>query len=237
MRQLKTQNYLKQQTRGNLAKAALCILLFFVIIFLASVHVLFSLRLEVLDEAAFLLSLVPLALFYFYLRKYHIYNSGYQGEKNVTNLLRKNLDDNYYLINGLYLRGGGGDIDHILLGPMGILVLETKNWSGKIFCNGDDWKRPGKSTVESPSRQVKRNAATLRHIIDDFCGLQPAIKIESAVLIANNHAKLQISNPTVPILELHQLLNFIAAQPINHAFTSRQIEQLSECILKQAKQR
>ena len=121
------------------------------------------------------------------------------------------LNDDYYLLNDLYLRDGGGDIDHIVLGPNGVFVLETKNWSGNISCNGDEWQRSGKRNFSgSPSRQVKRNAAKIQQIIDDNPNLRAlGIWVEGIVVLTNNHATLHVNNPTVTILKLPQLPNHI----------------------------
>src|SRR5208283_4794546 len=167
MRKMKgSSNYLKNQVRKNLAKAVLCVALFFLIFFTLSLRVLFTLSLSIFDVAGLLVSLVPLAAFYFYLRRYRIYNAGWEGEKQVAKLLSSKLSDDYFLINDLYLHNGG-DVDHVVLAPSCIFVLETKNWSGDITCNGDVWQRAGKRNFKgSPSRQVKRNAAKLKHLID-----------------------------------------------------------------------
>jgi hypothetical protein len=224
--------YLKSQIRKNLAKAALC-LIFFGLIFLAvSLRVLYTLSLDLLDEAALLFSLVPLATFYFYLRKYRIYNGGYQGEKTVAKRLSKTLSDKYTLINDLYL-GSGGDIDHIILGPNGIFVLETKNWSGKITCNGDEWHRTGKPNVGSPSCQAKRNAAKIRNIIDASPTLNSTgIWVEAIVVFTNKNASLQLNNPTVPILRLKQLTNYIITRRSIRLITQQEIEQIGKGIVK-----
>ena len=160
-------NYLKNQVRKNLAKATVCLLLFFLIFSALSLHVLLTFSLGIFELAGFLISLIPLVAFYYFLRKYRIYGGGWEGEKRVIKLLGSKLSDDYILLNDLYLRGGGGDIDHVVLGPNGIFVLETKNWSGNISCNGDFWQRSGKQNFNgSPSQQVKRNVATIKHIID-----------------------------------------------------------------------
>ena len=176
MRKMKgSGNYLKNQVRKNLAKAALCLVLFFLIFFALSLRVLFTLSLSIFEAVGLLVSLVPLAAFYFYLRKYRIYNAGWEGEKQVAKLSSSKLSDDYLLINDLYLHNGGGDIDHVVLGPSGIFVLETKNWSGDITCNGDEWQRAGKRSFKgSPSLQVKRNAAKIKHIIDSSPGFKVA---------------------------------------------------------------
>ena len=102
--------------------------------------------------------IAPAIAAYYYLRKYHLYSGGWQGEKKVAKLLASSLSDDYYLINDLYLHGGGGDIDHIVLAPSGVFVLETKNWRGKITCNGDEWHRAGKA--DSPQAQVDKSNGT-----------------------------------------------------------------------------
>src|SRR5208283_5548381 len=148
MRKMKgSSNYLKNQVRKNLAKAVLCIALFFLILFTLSLRVLLTLSLSILEAAGLLVSLVPLAAFYFYLRKYRIYNAGWEGEKQVVKLLSSKLSDDYLLINDLYLHDGG-DIDHVVLAPSGVFVLETKKWSGDITCNGDAWQRVGKRSFK-----------------------------------------------------------------------------------------
>ena len=94
---------------------------------------LFTLNLILFEAVGFAVSLVPLAAFYYFLRKYRIYGGGWEGEKQVIKLLDSKLSDDYILLNDLYLRGGGGDIDHVVLGPNGIFVLETKNWNGRNY--------------------------------------------------------------------------------------------------------
>jgi hypothetical protein len=236
MRKMKgSGNYLKNQVRKNLAKAVLCLVFFCLIFFAVSLSVLSNLSLSIFDLAGFLLSLVPLAAFYYYLRNYRVYNAGWAGEKQVTKLLSNNLSDEYLLLNGLYLRNGGGDIDHILLGPNGVFVLETKNWSGDITCNGDEWQREGKDSFKnSPSLQVKRNAAKIKHIIDS----SPALRslegmVEGIVVFTNSHATLHLNSPTVLILKLPQLPTHITTYSSPTNYSSKQLEAMGKEILRQ----
>jgi hypothetical protein len=159
MRKLKgSSNYLKNQVRGNLAKASLSAIAVAALFSFLIFRILSNLKLDLLEGLGLALLSIPLVAFYYFLRKYHIYNGGWQGEKQVAQLLNITLSDDYFLLNDLYLRNAGGDVDHIVVGPSGVFVIETKNWSGKISCNGDEWERVGKSNPSSsPSRQVKRN--------------------------------------------------------------------------------
>ena len=236
MRKIKgSSSYLKNQVRKNLAKAALSALIFAAVFALLIYRILSTLQVGILEEAGLVFLLAPLVAFYFYLRNYHIYSSGWQGEKQVAKLLTSTLNDDYYLLNDLYLRDGGGDIDHIVLGPNGVFVLETKNWSGSISCNGDEWHRGGRRNFSSsPSRQVKRNAAKIKNIIDSNPRLRPlGIWVEGIVVFTNNQSTLHVNNPTVPILKLSQLSNYIATHSSSRSISHEQLEVIGKEITQQ----
>ncbi len=236
MRKLKgSSGYLKNQVRKNLAKSALSLIIFGVILIAITLRVISTFHVGIFEEVGLLISIVPLVGFYFYLRKYRIYSGGWAGEKQVANLLTSKINDYYYLLNDLYLRDGGGDIDHIVLGPNGVFVLETKNWSGSISCNGDDWQRAGKRNFSgSPSRQVKRNAAKIKQIIDNNSNLRMlGIWVEGIVVFTNHHATLHVNNPTVPILRLPHLPSHILGYRNSRSLSREQIESIGKEILKQ----
>jgi hypothetical protein len=231
MRKLKgSGSYLKNQTRKNLAKAILSLALFGLIFSAASYRIIQNWSIGVLEIAGFLVSLIPLAGFLFYQRKYRIYKGGSQGEKNVIKTLTQNLNDDYSLINEVCLPSGGGDIDHIVLGPNGVFVLETKNWSGRIIIDSDQWHRPGKHAMGSPSLQAKRNAQKLKRLIDAAPSLRALnIWVEGIVVLTNRHANVSINSPTVPILKLQQLTNHITNHTGNQ-LTQEQIRQIAKQI-------
>jgi hypothetical protein len=228
-------NYLKNQVRKNLAKAAICLLLFLLIFSVSSFEALLTFSFGVLEAVGFAFSIVLLAGFYYFMRQYRIYGAGWAGEKEVVKLLGSKLSDDYILLNDLYLRGSGGDIDHIVLAPNGVFVLETKNWSGEITCNGDEWRRSGRGDFKgSPSRQVKRNVATIRHIVDSVPALRSlGVWVEGIVVFTNNHANLHINNPTVMIVKLAQLPSQITSHQNQVRYSPLQLEAVGKEILKQ----
>jgi hypothetical protein len=228
MRKLKgSGSYLKSQTRKNFTKAALSFALFGLIFALASYMAIVTWSVGLFELAGFAAALVPLAAFLFYQRKYNIYKGGRQGEQNVIDTLSRNLNDDYSLINGVCI-GGGGDIDHIVLGPSGVFVLETKNWSGKININGDQWSRPGKQAMGSPSLQAKRNTQKVKRLLDPSSALR-SVWVEGIVVLTNQHASLNINNPTVTVLKLPQLASHIKGRTGNH-LTEQQIQQIAKQI-------
>lgn len=220
-------NYLKNQSQKYLSRAILSLLIFSLFFGLTSYHLLFQTqRIGILEGIGFVASIIMLITFQCYQRKYQIYKSGQQGEKAVINALTNSLNDDYYLLNGVYLKDGGGDVDHIVLGPNGVYVLETKNWSGHIICNGDQWQRPGKKVKSSPSLQVKRNTQKIRKIITPSLPFQGhRILIEGLLVFTNAHINLNISNPTVTILKLQQLPKHIKNQE-NNNLTKEQIQKI-----------
>lgn len=65
-------------------------------------------------------------------------SAGLQGEQNVTRLLRDGLPNDSYIFNDITLRRGlrSAQMDHVVVSPRGIFVVETKNWRGLI--SGDE---------------------------------------------------------------------------------------------------
>jgi hypothetical protein len=231
-------NYLRNQTLKNLAKTIAFLLL------LSGIGLFLFFRLltasvGILEEALAVVALVPLAGFFIYLRKYHVYLSGWNGEKSVTNLLRSTLSDDYLLVNSVTFRGGHGDVDHIVLGPNGVFALETKNWSGKIACEGDMWQRPGgPRSATSPSEQAKRNAIRVRHAIENSKKLSFNVWVEPIVVFTNKHTELYVNRPTVTIIKLPQLpSNITSFQNRNgvHDYTEEQLEQIRKEITRQVR--
>ena len=67
---------------------------------------------------------------------------GVSGERHVGQVLAHELPQEYVLINGLKLPRGAGDIDHLVVGPSGVFLLETKTMAGQIVCDPDgSWRR------------------------------------------------------------------------------------------------
>jgi hypothetical protein len=219
-----TSSYVKKQTRKYLALTGVCIAVFCVILIYFLVRAVLLFSLDIVEVAGLLVCIVPVALAYFFMHRYRIYNGGLVGEKEVIQQLKTKLDGNYALINSLYLEDEGGDIDHIVLAPNGVFVLETKNWSGKISCNEDFWQRVGKRDMGSPSRQVKRNAAKVKRIIDLSPDLRSLdVYVEGIVVFTNKNATLEMKNPTVTVVKAQNLTNYMISLQNNRFYTKEQL--------------
>ena len=59
------------------------------------------------------------------------WKAGYTGEALVANLL-EGLPDEFHVFHDIKHRDLAGNIDHLVVGPTGVFVLETKNWRGHV---------------------------------------------------------------------------------------------------------
>lgn len=110
---------------------------------------------------------------------------GKKGEREVDYVL-KWLTDEYVMIEKDCNSKYGGDCillenarfidedqeyDHIVIGPQGIFVIETKNYSGKLYIdNAGNWMRMKKgesdwSSEINPTQQVNRHHVLLESIV------------------------------------------------------------------------
>lgn len=61
------------------------------------------------------------------------HRKGAVGEAFISHVL-DNLPDSYYVLNDLATPYG--NLDHVVVGPNGIFVLDTKNWKGVVKADG-----------------------------------------------------------------------------------------------------
>lgn len=132
---------------------------------------------------------------------------GQSGEDRTAKTL-SSLGDDYTLIRNLQLGEKQGDIDFILLGPFGALVLEQKANSVSMKCEGDNWSYKVSETywkrTKSYSRQLKRNVKAVEKLLKMPC---------YGAIVFNNGVDLTTKEPTVEILLRRNLLNYIQALP------------------------
>ena len=131
------------------------------------------------------------------------YIYGALGEQKVVKTI-ETLSDEYFLINdfavsfspAIYNRQENDyiksvQIDHILIGPSGIFLIETKNWSEKSLES---------LSLRSPVQQVKRTSFILFKILNNemsnlYLGLDKhhwgdkKISIKNIIVLTNNRPK------------------------------------------------
>lgn len=90
---------------------------------------------------------------------------GAKGEEWVAHELSF-LSSEYTVFNGIRL-DGKQDFDHIVVGPSGVFVVETKNWRGSVEFRNGKLYAGGKEPSRPPLKQVKAATAELVGFLDD----------------------------------------------------------------------
>jgi hypothetical protein len=203
--------------------------------------------LNVFPYASMGLIMVPIAyvLGVYSYSSFRTWQGGSLGEKLVTKSL-SGLDDSYVLLNGLVVPPNRGDTDHIVIGPNGFFVIESKNYNGRISCDGDEWEKRKMIRGElqslkigSPSNQVKRNAKVLKDFIlshqeDVFLGAAPHIWVSGILVFTNPDAELELNRPTVDVVELDELCDHIRAVKTESPLSAENIAAAAKALIRYA---
>lgn len=92
-------------------------------------------------------------------RRMENYYKGARGEEHISNLL-SSLPDGYHVFHDFV--AGAEHIDHVVLGPGGILAIETKFWNGKVSLAEGHILLNGQLPDRDPVAQTCREAALVR---------------------------------------------------------------------------
>jgi hypothetical protein len=194
------------------------------------------------------LVLIPLSyvLGIYSYRSYLAWRGGSHGEEAVSFAL-SGLDDSYLLLNGLVVPPNRGDTDHIVVGPNGFFVLESKNLGGRISCEGDLWKktRVGKNgafnlEIGSPSNQLKRNAKVLKDFIlahqdEVFHAAAPHIWVHVVLVFTNPDAEVELHGPTVDVVDLDDLCAHIRSFKSSYSLSASEVAAAGRALLRYAR--
>jgi hypothetical protein len=106
------------------------------------------------------------------------------------------------------------EIDHLLVGPRGLFVLETKAHGGTIVYGDGQWWRLQagahgvlqRRQIGNPSAQVQRNARLLRRYLAAHLGARAkAVPLVPIVVFAHPHTMLDVDDAPIPVVHLRQL--------------------------------
>ena len=102
------------------------------------------------------------------LRESRMWRRGYEGERVVGELLEDGLSDKYHVFNDVKFPGRKSNIDHIVVGPSGIFVLDTKNWRGTVA-----WAEDGETLLWNGEPEKK---GTTKAILADALDVHDKLK-------------------------------------------------------------
>lgn len=163
---------------------------------------------------------------------------GRQGEAAVNSILKDYCRrTGGQLLDNVTLNFGGGttQIDHILLTTTGVLVIETKNYSGWIFAGTEDaeWTQVAgktKYTFQNPLRQNYKHWLA----VQDLLKLLPQDFIQDIVVFAGTaEFKTEIPEGVLFLEELKEFLERVNFGRISESSLSRAVTRLESARLEQ----
>lgn len=140
--------------------------------------------------------LIPILLLFlfFYIRKKTPEWKGKYSEKLAYHKILE-LPDEYHIFNDLFFENNGytTQIDHVVVSPYGVFVIETKGYKGWIMGgeNSEYWTQviyKFKAQFYNPIKQNDGHVRFLRHILHESTTI-PIIPI----VVFNNEAELKVN--------------------------------------------
>ncbi len=139
-------------------------------------------------------------------RNLQAFLKGARGEELVARQLAL-LPVEYAVFHGIATRSslnskGGSDLDHVVVGPTGVFVIETKNWTGDIEIKHGELIYEGISPSRPPIDQVKTAATQLHkrlaHLLPDESAVNPILCFASNCLPSDQQGSsgVRICNAT-----------------------------------------
>ncbi|KAF3978648.1 MAG: NERD domain-containing protein [Methylococcales symbiont of Iophon sp. n. MRB-2018] len=134
-----------------------------------------------------------------------------QGEVAVRKVLTNHCKESTaHVLNNITLEYGDGttQIDHILITQNGIIVIETKHYSGWLFANEKQkqWtqvKFKFKNKFQSPIFQNKKHVQAVQQLLDFI----PKEQIQSLVVFTGD-AEFKTEVPQ-GVIKLNQLISYV----------------------------
>jgi hypothetical protein len=115
------------------------------------------------------------------------------------------------------LRRGAANIDHVLIGPGGVFVLDSKNLDGEVSVHRDTMTltRPGDGrpaySSDGPARQVRGNAAHLHELIQRRTGR--TVWVRGVVTLWARFPQQHARGNRVDFVAGSKLADWLAGQP------------------------
>ena len=166
-------------------------------------------------EILFLIGIICFLLFRFFRPKGAVGEWAVSGK--IERLIKTNSD--YHLFNNVILKALGGttQIDHILISPYGVFVIETKNYKGWIF-GGENQRRWTQSlrrkyTAYSLFNKYKFQFQNplhqnYKHIkaVESFLGVASKLVFNVVVFVGDSEFKTDMPNN---VMKLRDFLPYI----------------------------
>ena len=153
---------------------------------------------------------------------------GAAGENAVAKLL-EDFPEDYCVINSLTTPFG--DLDHVVIGPTGVYILDTKNWKGVVSADGKGGLLiNGKPTDKPAVNPLVTRMMNVKEKIKTLCNLDPFFKAVLVFPIARVDARWGETGKANCIRD-DQLWGYIVENEITTTLDNKAITALAQAFL------
>ncbi len=160
------------------------------------------------------------------------WRSGASGEILVGNLLR-NFPETYYVINDL--KTEYGNLDHVVVGPTGVFVLDTKNCRGVVTADGRgelliNGRKPPKDYVRPLVRRMLGVRDKMRVLAEGCDPFYHAVLVFTAAWVDARWGFTGAAN----CVGDNQLYEYIVEKRVDKPLRNEEIKRLAQAFLSLA---
>ena len=155
------------------------------------------------------------------------FQKGAVGEQSVAELLAR-LPDDYVLLNDLVLPGHPGNIEHVLIGPCGVVVIETKRWAGAVACTGDRWSVNGYPRSDVTRQAISGAIAVKKCVARGGAGVSGWV--EAVAVFTHPLGRLVLDRPAPTVARLSELMNYLTVRAHPPKLTSYSVGALAQIL-------
>jgi hypothetical protein len=90
---------------------------------------------------------------------------GAHGERQTARLLDRLHQDGYQVLHDLAMPGSAANVDHLAIGPSGVFVIDSKQWTGQVHQSPDGLIWHDTYRLDRTLATVRWQAETLGHLL------------------------------------------------------------------------
>lgn len=167
--------------------------------------------------------------------------AGDDGEVQVFEELKKVLDDNYTVYPNYIIPGHKFDLDFLIVGPKGLIVVEVKNFSNATFFSEDEamiikqsdsvYKQEVTKLVGSsdPRNKIETHCKTLSSYLSylEFNN----INVRKVLVFAKDHVKIEGKSNIYIVKKIYELNKYFDSLYLDDRFTPDFCEEINRKLL------
>jgi hypothetical protein len=90
---------------------------------------------------------------------------GAHGERETARVLDRLARDGYVVLHDLAMPGSSANVDHLVLGPSGVFVIDSKQWTGQVHQSSDELVWHNQYRLDRTLASVRWQAETLGRLL------------------------------------------------------------------------